>query len=190
MATQLEAWWRAKNAPPREPQPQLHKTCLVIEGFYVDPNTGILRRSHLDLDENARGHYRPIYYYNRSWRFIGLFNLYNISFLEQGKVLKHFEAVERVWEAEKEKYTRVYFLTQKLLLQSICLRLDIVTTQDPRRPISDLKRYNAQMLIFEELWKIVLTNKNVETAARRESAILSPVCSRLGATIGVSHIHN
>ncbi len=177
MVTPLEAWWRAKNRPPREPRAKLHKTCLVIDGFYVDPDTGVVKGRHLDLDENVRGHFSPLYYYNRSWRFIGLFNLYNIHFREQGTVLKHFEAVERAWEQEKEKYDRVYFLTQKLLLQSICLRLDIVTTQDPKRPISDLKRYNAQMVIFEALWKIVLDNKNVETIARRESAILSPVCS-------------
>ena len=176
MAAQLEAWWRAKTEPPREPLPKLHKTCLVIDGFYVDPDTGIVKGRHLDLDDNVRGHFCPLYYYNRSWRFIGLFNLYNISFQEQGTVLKHFEAVERAWEAEKEKYDRVYFLT---LLQTICLRLDIVTTQDPKRPISDLKRYNAQMVIFEALWKIVLDNKNVETVARRKPAILSPVCAGL-----------
>ena len=177
MAAQLEAWWRAKNKPKREPDPKLHKTCLVIEGFYVDPNTGVVQGRHLDLDENMRGHFCPLYYYNRSWRFIGLFNLYNISLPKQGTVLKAFEAIERAWEQEKEKYTRVYFLTQKLLLQEICRRLDIGTTQDPRRPISDLKRYNAQMAIFEDLWKIVLTNKNVSTIARWEPAVLSPVCS-------------
>ena len=176
MAAQLEAWWRAKNDPPVPPKAKLHKTCIVIDGFYVDPDTGVVKGRHLDLDENVRGHFCPLYYYNRSWRFIGLFNLYNISFLEQGTVLKHFEAVERAWEHEKEKYDRVYFLTQKLLLQEICSRLDVKTTQDPKRPISDLKRYNAQIAIFEELWKIVLTNKNVEAIARREPAVLSPVC--------------
>jgi hypothetical protein len=159
MATQLEAWWRAKNNPVRATIPKLHKYCIVIDGFYVDPDTGVVKGRHLDLDDNVRGHFCPLYYYNRSWRFIGLFNLFNISFRQQGVVLKAFEAVERAWEAEKEKYNRVYFLTQKLLCQEICRRLDIGSTQDPKRPISDLKRYKAQIAIFEDLWKIVLDNK-------------------------------
>ena len=181
MASQLEAWWRAKNRPVESKQ-NLHKTCLIIDGFYVDPDTGIVKGRHLDLDDNLRGHFSPLYYYNRSWRFIGLFNTFNIHFLEQGAVLKAFEAVERAWEKEKDKYTRVYFLTQKLLCQEICRRLDIESTQDPKRPISDLKRYNAQIAIFDDLWKIVLDNKNVETVARRQPAVLSPVRPGLRAT--------
>ena len=178
--TPLESWWRSCRTP--KPAPPLHKTCIVVDGFYVDETTGVVHGRHLDLDENVRGHFCPLYYYNRSWRFIGLFNMYNISFLDQGIVLKYFEEVEKAWEQEKEKYSRVYFLTQKLLLQEICRRLDIPTTQDPKRPISDLKRYLAQIVIFEALWKIVLDNKNVETAPRREPAVLPPVRSRLGAT--------
>ena len=154
--TPLEAWWRSSNVVP---EPPLLKTCIVVDGFYVDETTGVVKGRHLDLDQNVCGHFSPLYYYNRSWRFIGLFNLYNLSFPDQGIVLQHFEAVEKAWEQEKDNYTRVYFLTQKLLLQEICRRLDIPTTQDPRRPISDMKRYRAQISIFESLWKIVLDNK-------------------------------
>ena len=76
-----------------------------------------------------------------------------------------FEAIERVWEQEKSKYTRVYFLTQKLLLQEICPRLRIPSTQPTKRPISDIRRYRAQIRIFEDLWKIVICNKCLSPAS-------------------------
>ena len=139
--------------------PPLRHTCLVVDGFYVDPNTGIVKGRHLDLDDNVRGHFCPLYYYNRSWRFIGLFNMYDISFRDQSIVLKHFEDIETAWEQAKENYDRVYFLTQKLLLQEITKRLGIYTSQSPKRPISDLRRYRAQIAIFDALWKIVVDNK-------------------------------
>ena len=168
---ELEKFYRELTFGIKPPHERLHRTCIVIEGFYVDPYTGLLRGRHLDLDDNVRGHFCPIYYYNRSWRFIGLFNLFKLSFPDQNTVLKYFENIEKAWEQVKGKYTRVYFLTQKLILQEICKRLSIQSTQDPKRPISDLRRYRAQIAIFNDLWKIVLDNKNVETVARRQPAV-------------------
>jgi len=49
----------------------------IQEGFYLDSDGVVLGRC-IDLDINAHGNYSPIYYYNRSWRFIGLFNVYLI----------------------------------------------------------------------------------------------------------------
>ena len=132
--------------------------CTIVDGFYVELDTGIIRGRHLELDNNT-GSYSPIYYYNRSWRFIGLFNLYAISVFDQSTTLKYFENLERAWEETKSKYNRVYFLTQKLILQEITNRLSIWSTQPPKRPISDIRRYKAQLSIFNDLWKIVITNK-------------------------------
>ena len=71
--------------------------------------------------------------------------------------LKCFEELEKAWEKVKGNYTRVYFLTQKLLLQEICTRLNIKSTQPPKRPISDLRRYKAQIAIFNDLWSIYIS---------------------------------
>ena len=154
-----ESWWRRQLQGPRPGPPSPSRTCIVVDGFYVDPETGIVKGRHLDLDYNTRGHFCPLYYYNRSWRFIGLFNMFKISFEDQSVVLKYFEDIEKAWEQAKENYDRVYFLTQKLLLQEICKRLDIPSSQSPKRPISDLRRYRAQISIFDALWKIVVDNK-------------------------------
>ena len=136
---------------------KLHHYCVVEDGLYVDPSTGIVMGRHLELDKNVNGQYSPIYYYNRSWRFIGLFNLYEIDFRDQAITLRCFEQLEKAWEKVKEKYTRVYFLTQKLLLQEICTRLNIKSTQPAKRPISDLRRYKAQIEIFNDLWNIYIS---------------------------------
>ena len=157
----LLTFYREQRLQMSQPSPlvPIRRTCVVEDGLYVDPNTGILKGRHIDLDDNTRGHFCPLYYYNRSWRFIGLFNTYNISFRNQTIVLKSFEDIESAWELTKDAYDRVYFLTQKLLLQEICKRLDIPTTQSPKRPISDARRYRAQIQIFDALWKIVVDNK-------------------------------
>ena len=136
---------------------KLHHYCVVEDGLYVDPETGLVKGRHLELDRNVNGHYSPIYYYNRSWRFIGLFNLFDIDFRDQVTVLRCFEALEKAWEEVKQNYTRVYFLSQKLLLQEICNRLDIASTQPAKRPISDLRRYKAQIAIFNDLWNIYIS---------------------------------
>ena len=140
------------------------KRCILEGGMYVHPETGILLGRHLELDMN-KGPYAPLYHYNRSWRFIGLFNIFNIHVTRQGECLRCFEALEKVWEDTKKKYTRVYFLTQKLCLQEITTRLSIPSTQPSKRPISDLRRYRAQLEIFEDLWKIVLYNKCLSPAS-------------------------
>ena len=85
-----------------------------------------------------------------------------------------FEALEKVWEDTKEKYIRVYFLTQKLLLQEITIRLGIPSTQSSSRPISDLKRYKAQISIFDDLWKILKEVKD-ESTARSEPTVFPTV---------------
>ena len=147
---------------------------IIAEGFYLDEN-GVLLGRAIDLDINRNGPYSPLYYYNRSWRFIGLFNVFNIPMRSQGIVLQWFEALEAVWEDTKEKYTRVYFLTQKLLLQEITRRLAIPSTQSPKRPISDRKRYRAQMVILNDLWKKVCKNKcHSSTLVTNSSSDSSP----------------
>ena len=89
MAALLAYWRTTLPYHGLAPVVPLRHTCLVVDGFYVDPETGIVKGRHLDLDDNVRGHFCPLYYYNRSWRFIGLFNMYDISFRDQSIVLKH-----------------------------------------------------------------------------------------------------
>ena len=144
--------------PPHSVYRDLSHEYTVVDGFYIEANTGVLMGRHLELDNNT-GSYSPIYYYNRSWRFIGLFSLYAISLFDQSTTLRYFESLEKAWEDTKSKYKRVYFLTQKLILQEITKRLSISSTQPPKRPISDIRRYKAQLSIFNDLWKIVITNK-------------------------------
>lgn len=146
------------------PEPFDRRRCILEGGYYVHPDTGVLLGRHLELDMN-KGPYAPIYHYNRSCRFISLFFQFHIDIRQQGECLKTFETIEKVWEETKSKYTRVYFLTQKLVLQEITTRLHIPSTQPKTRPISDLRRYKAQLEIFEELWKIVLCNKCLSPAS-------------------------
>ena len=151
------------SVPPSPPAFD-RRRCILENGYYLHPQTGVLLGRHLELDMN-KGPYAPLYHYNRSWRFIGLFNMYEIDIRQQGQCLDCFEAIERAWEQEKSKYARVYFLTQKLLLQNICARLRIPSTQPTKRPISDIRRYRAQIRIFEDLWKIVICNKCLSPAS-------------------------
>ena len=175
-AEALLNWYLNKGREKPYVNPRNRRNCTVVEGYYVDQTTGVVCGRHLDLDAN-NGSAAPIYYYNRSWRFIGLFNSYDIALPDQTVALNYFEALEKVWEKEKEKYTRVYFLTQKVILQEICRRLCIPSSQPPKRPISDIRRYNAQIKIFNALWNIVLVNK-YESTPRRRPAVLQPVCAR------------
>ena len=99
-----------------------------------------------------------------------------IALPDQTVALNYFEALEKVWEKEKENYTRVYFLTQKVILQEICRRLCIPSSQPSKRPISDLRRYKAQIKIFNALWNIVLVNK-YESTPRRRPTVLQPICA-------------
>ena len=153
----LYDWYISQRRSKKVQPAKLHHYCVVEDGMYVDPETGVVMGRYLELDRNINGQYSPIYYYNRSWRFIGLFNLYEIDFRDQTVTLRCFEELEKAWEKVKEKYTRVYFLTQKLLLQEICTRLNIKSTQPAKRPISDLRRYKAQIKIFNDLWNIYIS---------------------------------
>ena len=123
----------------------------VIEDGYVDRETGIVTGRYLELDSHSCSN-APLYFYNRSWRFTALFSAYSVPLKHQCQTLRYFESLEEVWERVKSKYKRVYFLSQRLLLQEITKRLDIPTKQPTRRPISDIRRYRAQMKIFEDLW--------------------------------------
>ena len=153
----------------------------IEEGFYLDEDGVVIGRC-IDLDINVSGPYCPLYYYNRSWRFIGLFNVYQIPIRSQSVVLRWFESLESAWEDTKEQYGRVYFLTQKLILQEITRRLEIPSAQPDRRPISDMKRYKAQIDIFNALWKKVLSSKSqcpnstLETSSSFGSMHLTPNC--------------
>ena len=126
---------------------------ICEDGMLIDSNTGVVLRTHLEIDKNHNGHFCPIYFYNRSWRFSALFSQYKIPRADQHRALQCFEALEKVWEQTKAKYKRTYFLSQRLILQQITTRLDIPSAQPSKRPIADLRRFNAQMLIFNELWQ-------------------------------------
>ena len=143
-----------RDAKKKEEREKLLHMCVITDGYFVAYGTGIVIGRCVELVGNRNGMFAPLYHYNRSWRFVGLFSQFHIGVFDQRKVLHTFEALEKVWESEKKKYTRVYFLTQKLILQEITRRFGIVSTQSARRPICDLKRYRAQMIIFNELWKI------------------------------------
>ena len=167
------------------PRPKSMPTSwMVVDSFYIDEE-GVVLGTHLDLDNNTSGSYNPLYYYNRSWRFIGLFNAYHIPIHKQGLVLQRFEELERAWEDTKDRYTRVYFLTQKLLLQEITRRLGISSTQPSRRPISDRKRYRAQMDIFDDLWKKVLLDKchDCTSGTSSSSGNTPPIQNSLSRTV-------
>ena len=124
----------------------------IEDGFYVDRETGIVLGRYLELDSHSSSN-APLYYYNRSWRFTALFSAYSIPLQHQHQTLRYFELLEKVWERMKSNYHRVYFLSQRLLLQEITKRLGIPSTQPTKRPISDLRRYRTQIAIFEDLWK-------------------------------------
>ena len=137
----------------KHPKPK-PRSVIVEDGFCIDIATGVVVRPHIELDQNT-GAYQPIFYYNRSWRFCNLFWLYRVDIADQGVVLRLFERLERIWEDVKHTYKRSYFLTQKLILQEITKRMCIASTQPKVRPISDIKRYRAQIAIFESLWKLL-----------------------------------
>ena len=63
----------------------------VDDGFFVDPSTGIVLGRCIELSQNENNHFLPIYYYNRSWRFVSLFTQYNIRLIDQGITLQMFE---------------------------------------------------------------------------------------------------
>ena len=127
---------------------------IVEDGFYIDPETGTVLGPAVVLDQ-SNGAYQPIFYYNRSWRFCNLFWLYQIDIADQSIALRIFERLETIWEDVKHNYKRTYFLTQKLILQEITKRMCIASTQPSTRPIRDIKRYHAQIDIFESLWKLL-----------------------------------
>ena len=151
----VEALLRHINGTPT-PKRRITLPCgvCVDDGFFVDPSTGRVLGRCIELSQNENNHFLPIYYYNRSWRFVSLFTQYNIRLVDQGVTLQMFERLEQVWEKVKSNYERVYFLTQKLLLQEITKRLGIPSTQPTRRPISDLKRYCRQLQIFNDLYDL------------------------------------
>ena len=124
----------------------------IDDGYYIDPDNGKILGHCVELDNNNNNHFLPLYTYNRSWRFTSLFTEFQIALCDQHRLLRMFEKLEKRWEAVKSSYDRVYFLTQKLLLQSLCQRLDIKSTQPATRPISDPRRYRRQMKIFDDLW--------------------------------------
>ena len=159
----------------KEEEKKTRQWHTIAEGFYLD-EAGVVLGRCIDLDINMTGPYSPLYYYNRSWRFIGLFNVYRLPIRSQGLVLQWFEWLESAWEDTKEIYDRVYFLTQKLLLQEITKRLHIPSTQSESRPISDKKRYKAQIAIFNDLWKKVVDSKcHSSTLAANSSSGSTPL---------------
>ena len=152
MAETLLRHYKGTSAKPTKVE---FGNTVIEDGFYVDPLTGIVRGRYLELDSHS-GSNSPLYYYNRSWRFTALFSTYSIPLQHQCITLGYFEKLEKVWERVKSKYKRVYFLSQRLLLQEITQRLGITSTQPQKRPISDIRRYRKQMKIFEELWRGVV----------------------------------
>ena len=72
---------------PPTPPPAVQQWHTIAEGFYLD-ECGVVIGRCIDLDINVRGAYSPLYYYNRSWRFIGLLNVYQVPIRCQGRVLQ------------------------------------------------------------------------------------------------------
>ena len=140
--------------PPVDP-PAQRQWHTIAEGFYLD-ECGVVLGRCIELDINVRGNYSPLYYYNRSWRFIGLLNVYQVPIRCQGRVLQCFEALEKVWEDTKEKYMGLLFDSKAVasgnhdspghpkhpVVKPPHLRLETLQGPDRylRRPVEDFKR--------------------------------------------------
>ena len=137
---------------------------IVIDGFRVDPNTGVVAGPYLHIETHDYLK-QPLFIYNRRVRFEDLVWRWEVPPPNRGRVLELFALLEQVWEAHKDKFPRKYFLTQRLLLQEIC-KICGCTCSVTGRPIRDKRRYKKQMKILCGLLRIfvirlVLLSHNV-----------------------------
>ena len=146
-------------ATPPGPPPQ-DVPFHVVSGFRVCPETGIVLGSNLHIDECDYTK-SPLFIYNRSVRFEELAWRSEVPAHRIAHVLAYFAHIERIWEDNKSKFDRKYFLTQRLLLQEICARIG-TTCSIRGRPIRDKRRYRRQIAILEDLMLIFSNDKKVQ----------------------------
>ena len=130
---------------------------IVEDGLILDANTGRVLRSDLSLDAGPYGFCAPIYSYDRTNRFSCLLTPAGVPIGKRHLVIRVFEQLEQLWESTKENYKRKYFLSQKLVLREICLRLGIPCSLPIA--IRDTKRRRNQMRIFDKMWRFLLSSK-------------------------------
>ena len=145
------------NAPKKQTTIAPEDTLITEDGLVVDSSTGFVIRRHLVLDEGPYGYCAPLYTYDRTNRFSCLLSPCGIPLEKRSLVIRVFEQLEQQWESTKEKYTRKYFLSQKLVLREVCSRLGI----NCNLPISirDRHRRKKQLRIFDDMWQILLVLK-------------------------------
>lgn len=132
----------------------------VVCGFRVCPETGLVLGSNLHIDECDYTK-SPLYIYNRSVRFEELAWRSEVPTRCIAQVLAYFSHIERIWEDNKSRFDRKYFLTQRLLLQEICARIG-TSCSIRGRPIRDKRRYRRQIAILEDLMLIFSNDPKVQ----------------------------
>ncbi len=130
---------------------------IVEDGLRIDAMTGCVIGRDLSLDAGTYGFCAPIYSYDRTNRFSCLLTPSGVPMHKRHLVIRVFEQLEKRWEDTKEKYSRKYFLSQKLVLREICSRLGVSCNLPVA--IRDTKRRRKQMSIFESMWRFLLTSK-------------------------------
>ena len=143
----------------KHPEVPVERECIVVDGFRVDPATGVVVGPYL-CNEQHDYLKQPLFIYNRSVRFEDLVWRCEVPPASRARVLEFFSLLEQIWESNKDKFPRKYFLTQRLLLQEIC-KICGCTCSVKRRPIRDKRRYKKQMIILCGLLRIFLHDKSV-----------------------------
>ena len=132
---------------------------IVVDGFRVDPGTGEVICQYLCIEQPDYLK-QPLFIYNRSVRFEDLVWRCEVPPASRARVLEFFSLLEQIWESNKDKFPRKYFLTQRLLLQEIC-KICGCTCSVKGRPIRDKRRYKKQMVILYGLLSIFVNDKSV-----------------------------
>ena len=143
----------------KQPEVPVERECIVVDGFRVDPETGLVAGQYLCIEEHDYLK-QPLFIYNRSVRFEDLVWRCEVPPAHRARVLEFFCLLEQIWEAHKDEFPRKYFLTQRLLLQEIC-KICGCTCSVTGRPIRDKRRYKKQMIILCGLLRIFVNDKSV-----------------------------
>ena len=140
-----------------KPLPEGPTEFHVVCGLRVCRETGLVLGSNLHIDECDYTK-SPLFIYNRSVRFEELAWRSGVCPSRIKEVLLYFSHIERIWEDNKSKFARKYFLTQRLLLQEICARIG-TSCSITGRPIRDKRRYRRQLAILNDLLLIFNNDK-------------------------------
>ena len=152
----------------KQPEVPVERECIVVDGFRVDPATGLVAGQYLCIEEHDYLK-QPLFIYNRSVRFEDLVWRCEVPAASRARVLEFFCLLEQIWEAHKDEFPRKYFLTQRLLLQEIC-KICGCTCSLKGRPIRDKRRYKKQMIILCGLLRIFVNDKSVTCQLTSDSA--------------------